>query len=535
MKKTKIAASVAMAVLIGATVGLSACGGNGKDDTNRLDIMTISTTVSDEELNGGLATVLNEQTEYDVTWRQLNSDSQSASAQFNSIFTDRNSQIDAVKLSKAQLYQYMNSGALKDLTEYVNKTTNLKDQISELGWSLASKDGKIYGIPQRAPTLTNNILMVYRADWLNLYNADHADAKIEVPSEDNGYAMTVSNFKKMCEYFTDTQNADGLVVQKGLGFQEAILPAFGIYGEFSEYSDGKLYYEVEHPNFPQYMKYMQELYNHTQGSKRALRYNTSGAAATDPLTSFNSNQCGVARVAFWNGANLGTKWNANQVGTIQALVDDKAADSNGHIDPANVRVIATDSYNYFTVVPTSRSNRTAEKVVDFADKLLEKNLFKRAIIGIENTHFQKGEDGLDWPILDRFGELDIADKYLLGTREEDYGTYWWTRARKNEVSYQLTLVAFNNIKNTGIKCPIEAMPPLEAYNDHQASAISEMTDTLHLAMFPGENAAEKYTLENVIAKYHEYHGDQVVTAVNEWYASWAGKATFNTVKAPVYN
>lgn len=528
MKKAKLIASVALATLVGATVGLAGCGEGADDKGNKLNIMTIASGVGDDQLNGDLARVLNDQTGYEVTWSQLNSDAQAAQAQFTSIFTTSTSSIDAVKISRSQMYTYLNSGALQDLTEYVNQSTYLKDQISDLGWSLATKDGKIYGIPQKSPTLTNNVLMVYRADWLRDYNAANPNAKIEVPSEDNGYSMTLSNFKLMISYFKTEKKVDGLVVGKGLGYQEPILPAFGIYGEFSE-KDGQLYYETEHPNFPDYMAYMKELYE-----LKALRYNRDGAAATEPLTSFTGNQCGAARVAFWNGVQLGAMMDEGKVGAIQALVADEVADGNGHIDKTKVRVIATDAYNYFTVVPARRSAKVAERVVDFADKLLDPTLFKRAIIGIENVHYERKDDGLDWPILDRFGELDIADKYLIGTREEDYGTYWWTRARKNEPSYELTLVAFNNIENIGIKCVTEAMPPLDAYNDYQSGAISEVVDKLHLALFPGDNAAT-VTLEDVNDTYHEYHGEEVVEAVNEWYRNWSGKDTFNSVKPVVFD
>lgn len=520
MNRKKVLSSVTLATVIGLTVGLAGCGENNNEDNNELHIMTVSSGVDDSQLNGPgtIAQILNEQTGYDVTWSQLSSATDAASAQLLSIFTDKSSSIDAVKVSKAQFYQYMNQGALMDLTEFVNNSTLLKDQIGELGWNLATKDGKIYGIPQKSPTLTNNILMVYRLDWLRDYNAANPDDKIEIPGEDNGYAMTLSDFRDYTKYVGTEKGVDGFVIGKNLAYQEQILPAFGIYGEFTEV-DGELVYRTEHPNFQEYVDYIKSL---------DYRYNTDGASATEPLGAFNAGRCGAARVAFWNGANMESLMEEGKVGTIQALVPDEAADANGHIDKSKVRVIATDSYTYFTVVPVKRDRSVGKKLVDFADKILEPTLFKRAIIGIENVHYEHRDDGLDWPLLDRFGELDIADKYLIGTREEDYSEIWWTRARKNIYSYELTLVAFNNIENIGIKCPIDAMPPVDAYNSYQTGAVAQLTDKLQLLV--DQSSPEEVTLAQVNAIYREYKGGEVTEAVNAWYATWSDKEIYNTVE-----
>ncbi len=523
MKKTKL---MLASLLVVASLCVSLVSGCQKEEpieeTKNLTMMTIASGGSDEALNGALAKEIDAKTGYTIKYQQFATAGDDAQAQLTNIFANK-LEYDMVKVSKNQLFALMAQGALADLSEYVKDTTYLKSQVSETGWNLASQDGKIYGIPQRSPIMSNNVIIGFRLDWLKEYNAAHTDAQIEVPSKENGYAMTLSDYRKMLAYFGSKDGVDGMVIDKGLVFQENIIPAFGIYGEFTDVN-GQLYYHTEHPNFSKYVDYVKSI-DH--------RYNADGSGATNGMASFKAGTCGAFRVAYWSGASLKDMIDGEKVGYIQALVDDKAS-TNGHIDASKVRVNAADGFSYFTVVPAFRGKGIAKSVIKYADTLLEPELFRFTAIGEEGKTYTVEDDGY-YPILDgdsatNFNKMNIADKYLVATREADYATYWWARARKNPYNYMLTLVAFNNMDNIGIRSIVNVMPPIDDYNQYQSKAIGDSSEKLVLAMFGG-NA----TLADVSAAYKAANGDRVTKAVNEWYKNWGDKDNYNPVKAPSFN
>lgn len=509
-------------LILTASFGLSACGPKVVDDkpVTDLKIFTMASGGTDEALNGPLVDVIEEKTGYNVTYYQAPSNADDAQNAITNIFVNK-LDYDAVKVTKNQMYALIAQGGLADITEYVNNSVYLKNQISETGWELATNEGKIYAIPQRNPVVTNNVVIAYRLDLLNKYNHENPTAPIPVPSAANGHAMTLSNYKKMLDYFVSQGLDNGMVVDKGGVLQESILPAFGIYGEYTDV-DGKAVYAVDHPNFQAYMDYIDSI---------NYRYNVDGAGATNGLASFKAKKAGAVRMAYWSGASISAMMDANEAGFIQALVDDKAANANGVIDKSLVRVQAVDGYSWFTVFPKYKAKANIKAVLDFSDKLLEPETFKRTAIGEEGVHYTI-DGGAYKPIQPAFDEMNIADKYLIGVRETDYSIFWWARARKNEYNYKVTLVAFEEIANRGIKNISAVMPPIDVYNNNQSVATSEALSKLTLAMFE-PNTAE--TLATVRSTYNEYKGKEITDEVNAWYSNWAAKDEFNTVKPPVFN
>jgi putative aldouronate transport system substrate-binding protein len=503
-----------------ASFALSGCG-KDKEQTGPvtdLSIFTIATGTPDDQLNGSLTDVIEQETGYTVTYAQAPSSADDAQTAVTNIFVNK-LKYDAVKVTKNQMYALIAQGGLADVTEYVNSSDNLKSSISQTGWDLATNESKIYGIPLRNPVVTNNVTLAFRLDLLNKYNTQNPTAQIPVPNDANGHAMTLSNYKIMLDYFVSQGLTSGMVVDKGGVLQESILPAFNIYGEYTDVN-GQAVYAVNHPNFQSYMNYMDTL---------NYRYNVDGAGATNGLSSFKAKTAGAFRVAFWSGASLSTMIDANEVGFIQALVDDRAADSTGKIDKTKIRVQAVDGYSYFTVFPKYRNSENIKAAVDFADKLLEVDTFRKTIIGEENVHYYI-DGGAYKPLQPKFDEMNIADKYLIGSRETDYSIYWWARARKNNYNYTLTLVAFEDMTNRGIKNLTAAMPPIDAYNNYQSAAMADSLEKLINAMYGTTDS-----LETARAAYKAQNGDEITAGVNEWYSNWNGKDNFNLVKPPVFS
>ncbi|MEG0615626.1 MAG: hypothetical protein RR540_07710, partial [Oscillospiraceae bacterium] len=262
--------SILMAATTMAT--FAACGAK-PDDTDKTPEGGTTTAVTDiekvkafnyfamasgketEELNNSpTALLVKDYTKYDVKYDQAPADGTDAQTAVMNIFMARED-YQAVKVTRNQFYSLLAMDALKDITPYVGTTKNLKEQVSDFGWISATKDDKIYAIPQKDPRLATDVAIAFRVDWLNEYNAANPTTAIPVPSEENGYGMTISDYKKMLTFFKTKvpQGGAPMAVDINSVFIENILPAFGVYQEWQEV-DGKLEYYINQPGFKDYQK-----------------------------------------------------------------------------------------------------------------------------------------------------------------------------------------------------------------------------------------------------------------------------------------
>lgn len=497
------------------------------DKVDSFNYYNLAAGITDEEFNAlPLAKMVAEQTGYNVTYTQSPADATDMQTAITNIFMLKQD-YQAVKVSKNQFYTLLAMDALLPITEYVNASTNLKDQISSFGWETASKDGEIYAIPQKNAFASNSVAICYRQDWLEEYNAANPDATIPVPAEENGYSMTLSDYKAMLTYFA-TKVPDGgyaMAVDTNGVFLENILPAFGIYQEWADVN-GKLTYVVDQPGFADYAAYMQDLYD----SGLVLYQATSNDAGA--VKSLQSRTVGAGRIAHWNAYSIETT-NATEgtdlsnvtddtIGYIQALVPD---DCKG--DASKVRVFATEGYAYYTVLPNFTTAEQAAAVIDFADKKLEKDFFLKLVLGTEGQTYSV-DNGQYYPILPAFNdEQGQADKFLDGIREDDYSAYWMCRVRKTAAQNKMFAAANYNIAGTGIQSPITVMTPNEAFDTYFTGASTEVKNAIVTSMFQTGNAFDLATIQ---AKWNEVEGQTITDSVNSWYQNWSARDTFNAVK-----
>lgn len=475
----------------------------------------LSTGVSTEEYNASpLAAMLAEYTGYDVTYDQVPTGNDEATTAINNIFINRED-YQAIVVTKDQFFALLAQDALYDLTPFIEKTANLQYVISELGWQMSSKDGSIYGIPQKAAAIKcTTTAIVYRQDWLEGYNAANPDAQIPVPAEENGYSMSLSDFKTMLTWFKDQVPQGGAAFHVDVSgvVQDNIMPAFGIYSEWMDV-DGTLTHYIDHPNFESYLAYMQDLFD--------SGLMTYSATAEEPTTvkMMQAEQLGAGKVFHWDAATIeGSEGTNPAIGYIAVLV----ADENKG-DVSKIRQFANDTYDYFTVVPKYTSPEQTAAVVDYIDKTLDPEFFLNLVLGEEGVTYTI-RDGGYYPILPTFNdERGLADRFLLARREEDYGTYWLCRTRKTEAQNKLFSRANINIAETGVAGVIGFMPSNEAYDTYYSGANRELTTALVTTMF-GTSRMTVDELRNVFASNG---GTQVTESVNEWYAAWPGKDLLN--------
>ena len=471
----------------------------------------LATGISTEEYNANpLGAMVEEFTGYDVNWDQVPTGTDEATTAINNIFINRED-YQAIVVTKNQFFSLLAQDALYDISDLVEKSANLKDQISDMGWQMASKDGGIYAIPRKAAAIKAAVsAIVYREDWLIAYNEANPDAQIPVPSEENGYTMSVSDFKTMLEYFKAQvpQGGSAYHVDTDAVMQDNIMPAFGIYAEWQDV-DGVLTHYVDHPGFEGYLTYMQGLLDDGLMTYAA----TAGEATVVKL--MQAGQLGAGRVFHWNAATIeGSEGTDSKIGYIANLVAD--ADKG---DLSKIRKFANDTYDCFTVIPKYTSDEQAAAVVDFADKMLDEEFFLKLALGEEGVTFTIEETGY-YPILPAFNdERGLADKFLIGSREVDYGQYWLCRTRKTQAQDKLFSRVNWNAEETGVASVIGFMPSNEAYDNYYSGANRELTTALVTTMF----GTDRMTVDQLRAVFNGNGGDLVKESVNEWYAAWEGK------------
>lgn len=529
MRKRRFFTGLALAALAAATVlSMAGCSGgkkteggsgaeNGEAKVDSFRYYGMATGLTTDEYNQSpLAGLVEEHTGYKVTYDQAPADTSDAQNAITNIFMTR-SDYQAVIVSKNQFYSLLAMDALKDITPYVDQSANLKNQISGFGWETAKKDGNIYGIPVKDARKSSDVGIAFREDWLKEYNEEHPDSAIEIPSEENGYTMTASEFKTMLEFFKTKVPKGGKAMNVDVNgvFLENMLPAFGIDQQWGDV-DGRLEYYINQPGFEDYMKYMQELFDEGLISYQA----TSGDPGCVKL--LQARTIGAGRIPHWNAVTI-EKSEAGDVddsiGYISVLVPNEYKGQ-----PDKVKMFAREAYAYYTVIPKYASDAQAAAVIDWADKKLDKDFFLKLVLGTENETFTI-KDGEYYPILPQFDEQrGIADKFLDGTREEEYSKYWLCRTRKTPAQDKMFGRINYNIGTCGIKDPTTVMPPNDVYDNYFSGAVTEVTTALIKSLYQSEN---RPALEEVREIFKAAKGDEITDAVNAWYSSWNEKDQFN--------
>ncbi|MDO5400531.1 MAG: hypothetical protein Q4F17_06075 [Eubacteriales bacterium] len=477
---------------------------------------SIATGIETAQYNAHpIAAMIEAHTGYHVIYDQAPANAEDAAKAITNIFMSR-SEYDAIVVSKAQFYSLLAMDALKDITPYVEKSTNLKNVISEFGWSTATKDGSIYGIPQKDAKKCSNFGIAFRVDWLEEYNAANPDTQIPVPSEENAYTMSVSSFKTMLEFFKTKvpQGGSAFNVDMNGVMQECILPAFGVVQEWADVN-GQLEYYINQPGFQDYLSYMQGLYD------EGLVSYQSTAEADGTVKLLQGKLLGAGKVFHWNAAAIEkteTQELDDSIGYISVLVADEDFG-----DLSKVRQFANEGYSMYTVVPKYADDAKAAAVVDWADKKLDKDFFLKMVMGTEGETYRV-QDGAYYPILPTFDEKQsISDKFMTGTREEDYAKYWLCRTRKTQAQDKMFSRTNLISEQSGVKSPVTVMPPNETFDQYFSGASSEVTNALITTMF----SADRRSLEEIQTLFQTNSGDEITAAVNEWYTSWGGRDTFN--------
>jgi len=83
-----------------------------------------------------------------------------------------------------------------------------------------------------------------------------------------------------------------------------------------------------------------------------------------------------------------------------------------------------------------------------------------------------------------------------------------------------------NIENTGIMDPINMIPSIDTVEENLATARNAVVESLILSIF---DSSKEFSLEDAQKLWDSKKGEAIEEAVNEWYATWEYKDTYNNV------
>lgn len=163
---------------------------------------------------------------------------------------------DLIRFNGYDHFQYIDTGALLDLTPYLEKYPELKAVMPQEAWDLVTVDGHIYTIPNY--NVPGKYSYYVRQDWLE-------NLGLKQPK-------TLEELREVLIAFTyndpDGNGVDdtyGLSVHEMIGGMEVtcFMPVFGAYGiqpnRFFE-KDGKAYNPVLTENYKQALEFCHQLY-----------------------------------------------------------------------------------------------------------------------------------------------------------------------------------------------------------------------------------------------------------------------------------
>lgn len=390
------------------------------DEKPTLNIHLQASGYSETELNQQYAAkVISEITDYNVHYSQLPATGDTEALDLALI---NRSQYHAIKVTKEQYNRLVAQGALLNIKPALDKFgQDIYDAYYDYSWSIVSKDGGIYGIPEGGPPIkgqTNVIdCIIFRKDLLDSWQK-------HVPE-------TTEEFEELLRYAKTEQ---GIQYPFVMTDEKALVPtiavAFDIYQEWQG-DNGDYHFYPEDQNMKSYLDYMISLNNQGLLTPDSLIYDKA-----DAVRNFGEGKAVAVAVSVYEvDAILSTLINS---GIIASDKDPEEVlsvvggfeDSNGE-----VHTYHTGGYSYVTVIPKYMYEEAGYTIDHINKKIIEEN-FKRYYIGEEGVHYTvtSGPDGdlIYRPIEGKFDELNSAAGFCTGTNPKASPPLWRCRVYNKE-------------------------------------------------------------------------------------------------------
>lgn len=439
-------------------------------------------------------------TGYTVKYSQL--PATNASSSLNTQMIDR-TQYNAMKLTTAQFADLIALDVLLPLDEVIDKFGPvLKEVISEESWDVATVDGKIYGIPERASSDNIENPIIFNQDMLYKLNLD-------LPT-------TLEEFRSTLQAIKTTFNVIPLTFDMYTPLVYSISSAFGIYTEWQEYEiNGKteVRYYMDAPGYADYVNYMAGLYKDGLIDKEVQTNDSSKA-----IQNFGSGKAGAIATSLWSVSSIAQTMKENNLidSADVELPDDLAYLRSLKNADGEYKVYRTSGYTYITAIPFYMAENAGYAIDWMNSKLTDKegaHNFRDIVLGEENVHWTYDEVEGYQPMIENFAQKDQASYYLTGSNELVYTEYWKARVRKIPELYRAWDELMTDADTVGVRNVADALPPIPEYSTVRAT-IEQYAQSQFYIMLAEGNAN---SLSTYLAKFKTEGGTQATNAINQWY------------------
>ncbi|MCM3629469.1 extracellular solute-binding protein [Paenibacillus glycanilyticus] len=453
----------------------------------RLDVFQ-----GEDYANYPVAKLLEEKTGYKVQYDMLPQDNP---AQKLNLLMASGEPYDIVTsyIDMALYSDYAKKGALIDLTPLIDQFgPNIKNAISQQSMDALKVDGKLYAIPNIITYPVGTGILI-RTDWLDKVG-------MKMPTTTEEFEAVLQAFKDKDPGGNGSQNVP-FTIKGDLPMIDDLVGAFGMPNPWNNV-DGQLVPRVLDPAFPDYVKYVSELY-------------AGGLLDKE----FVVNKDATAKEKFSSGkaGAIAIHW-ADIPGVADALAK-AAPDAKFSYVPAlkgpsgKSGFGANRGFDRLSFIP--KSSKNPEDAVKWINASLESATFKELAIGVEGTHYTV-DNGSYTPILPIFNdERNLANNYMVGTDEANYPQYWQARVRKNPVMFE----AFDTLNNKTadsdkILNELSVAPYLENYSKNNMK-LETMSGDYTVKLIAGSEKLEG--LSGFQKKYNAEGGEASAREVNDWY------------------
>jgi putative aldouronate transport system substrate-binding protein len=393
---------------------------------------------------------------------------------------------------KAVYSEYARRGALLELTDLIDKYgPNIKASISPESFEAMKVNGKLYGIPFKGVEFTTYSILI-RQDWLD-------KLKLKMPATTNELVEVLRQFKEKDPGGNGEKNIP-MTLQGGLPFVDNIVGAFGIPYGWNDVN-GSMVPRVMDPAFKEYATFMNSLYKDGLIDKE-FAINKDATAKEK----FTSGMAGALQVGWFDLPGL-----------LDSLTKNKPEAKAVYIPalkgPAGKSGFSMNSgFDRITFIP--KSSKNPEDAIKWMDAKLEKETFKKMVIGEEGKHYTY-KDGAYTPILPIFtDERNQAVNYITGVDEKNYPIYWQARVRKDPRLFEGW--EFLNIKQGAarISDKLGLAPYLPEHAKNNAPLNTLSNDYLVKLIVGAEQISG---LEAFQQKFKSSGGEASVKEINDWY------------------
>ena len=434
-----------------------------------------------DENNNRILDYIEEHTGYDLIWEIA--PKENAREKVNLMLTsgvdcpdmivngDRNWGLDFVK--EEMVYP---------LDEYLANTVNLKGLLTEDANKMMTFDGKLYGIvvPQNQEA-TNGFII--RQDWLD-------KAGVSVPT-------TLDEFRSVLQAFKDMEPncipLTGGAGDSGTWGVDGFKGAFGVATEWRETSDGKLENSLITQDMKDYLTFCAGLYADGLLDKEYV------VNKTDQLNEkIVSSRSGMRYTGWADVKNL-----------RDGLAEKDPNASFAYAYPAGPdgrtgAVMNSPARIYFWVPVHSE---IPDKVIDFLDKYVEKDVRMVVSYGWENEEYTIDADGII-NATEKAEEIRYRIYYQLWDSKEDFLNR--CKLKGFWPDYE-PYKAFSTVKD-----PMWYAPVITELQDNKTT-LSDLQAQYFIKFITGALPMEKF--EEFVSQWKASGGDVVTEAVNNWYTN----------------